>query len=940
MFYAHFVLAKKGPLARIWLAAHWDKKLTKAHVFETNIEKSVEGILQPKVKMALRTSGHLLLGVVRIYSRKAKYLLADCNEAFVKIKMAFRPGMVDLPEEHREAAVNAITLPEVFHDFETTMPELNDVDIEAQFSLNQSRAEEITMREDYGNISLVPNDDGFGDMGFDADAPDLMRHGSLEPSMEQSNLLFSEGNVLDDMLDKEREPMPSTSGTQHQHHAPMDVDSHIRDDGFGSNLDQNIISGGLFESGLFDDAPMGDVPVDQHLAEAPPMPAPATHPDSDDDDMDHFGGPPSIHSDDSRPGSTLPHSQPPIDPNALQAQPSTSTTDLPAPFDRPPSTLPHQQDLTQQTPPDVDQAAPHATSQLPQDEEVLDPAAAVAAADQQQQQGETEGVGGGDGATGDQTTLLQNDDESFALPPVDATALKGFSNKSKRKRKLIVDEVKNISGEEMKNQLSDTTDIVTTLDLAPPTKRLMHWKETGGVEKLFALPARTIPARQLFKNYQRNLVLRSIGTEDFAMLGDADSLALDQVREAEEQQSLEATPVPTPGKRGRKRKQHEDPYQTPAHEPEMPPPTPIPAPPTPLPAPATPAPVQTPSLLVDDQSSLLLPPPPTPTPGLHISGVMDPPATPLPPPTPQSPHHDPHAGAVDVNEQQRQMLEMQQQQQQQQHIGLGMQQQGMHQPDESNANSYLDQPPPSVVSLSGVFPPTPAGGPGSVMAPPTPLHHMTHHDEMPQLAADQVRSLLQDQESLGNLVPPMTPATTEDLLNNHNIGIPQTPHHPMGGMSVHGHQQQQQHMPQMENMGYDHGHMQMANMGYDEHLPSQTPAGGMSERVQSPWQGNYDFLETTDPADEQQVDESDEQFEERVLNKRAYQIFTVVRTKLQNAKQITLTEMCHRSSRKQAAQKFYSLLVLKKFNVLELEQAEAYSEVFITRGNKFENPVL
>ena len=39
MFYAHFVLAKKGPLARIWLAAHWDKKLTKAHVFETNIEK-------------------------------------------------------------------------------------------------------------------------------------------------------------------------------------------------------------------------------------------------------------------------------------------------------------------------------------------------------------------------------------------------------------------------------------------------------------------------------------------------------------------------------------------------------------------------------------------------------------------------------------------------------------------------------------------------------------------------------------------------------------------------------------------------------------------------------------------------------------------------------------------------------------------------------------
>lgn len=44
----------------------------------------------------------------------------------------------------------------------------------------------------------------------------------------------------------------------------------------------------------------------------------------------------------------------------------------------------------------------------------------------------------------------------------------------------------------MKAQLSDTSDIVTTLDLAPPTKRLMHWKETGGVEKLFALPGHQI----------------------------------------------------------------------------------------------------------------------------------------------------------------------------------------------------------------------------------------------------------------------------------------------------------------------------------------------------------------------------------------------------------------------------------------------------------------
>jgi cohesin complex subunit SCC1 len=51
----------------------------------------------------------------------------------------------------------------------------SEVDIEAQFSLNQSRAEEITMREDYGSLNLVTHDDGFGDMGFDTDNPDIMR---------------------------------------------------------------------------------------------------------------------------------------------------------------------------------------------------------------------------------------------------------------------------------------------------------------------------------------------------------------------------------------------------------------------------------------------------------------------------------------------------------------------------------------------------------------------------------------------------------------------------------------------------------------------------------------------------------------------------------------------------------------------------------------------
>ncbi len=48
MYYAHFILNKKCPLAKIWLAAHWDKKLTKAQIYETNIESTIETILEPQ----------------------------------------------------------------------------------------------------------------------------------------------------------------------------------------------------------------------------------------------------------------------------------------------------------------------------------------------------------------------------------------------------------------------------------------------------------------------------------------------------------------------------------------------------------------------------------------------------------------------------------------------------------------------------------------------------------------------------------------------------------------------------------------------------------------------------------------------------------------------------------------------------------------------------
>lgn len=123
----------------------------------------------------------------------------------------------------------------------------------------------------------------------------------------------------------------------------------------------------------------------------------------------------------------------------------------------------------------------------------------------------------------EQTTLVHNEEEAFALEPIDITGQPeqitlhlrssyalyktiGVSltilvkeTKAKRKRKLIVDSVKELDSKTIRAQLSDYSDIVTTLDLAPPTKKLMMWKETGGVEKLFSLPAQPLWNSRLLK---------------------------------------------------------------------------------------------------------------------------------------------------------------------------------------------------------------------------------------------------------------------------------------------------------------------------------------------------------------------------------------------------------------------------------------------------------
>ncbi|XP_026508671.1 double-strand-break repair protein rad21-like protein 1 [Terrapene carolina triunguis] len=358
MFYMHLFMNKRGPLAKIWLAAHWEKKLTKTHIFECNLETTIEKIISPKVKIALRTSGHLLLGVVRIYHRKAKYLLADCSEALVKMKMAFRPGLVDLPEESFEAAYNSITLPEEFPDFDTQLPDLNAIDVAEHFTLNQSRPEDITLPEDY-RMTVLPSDGNFGE-----ETEILRGH-----SFFNDGILMSTNSLLPD------HSSVSTTGDK----------SILRDDTHGFKLD-----------GFGDE----DVPGDM------------------------------------------------IE-NLLKTEQNSLIYDI--------------LDMEEEVP---------LSQELPDDNAVVNFSYVGSMHPEESHQMS-------------ETTLLTNEKEGFTLEPVDATVVIGRRS-FKRKRKLLVDVVKELSSSTIYKQLSNCMDTLTMLNLAPPTRKLMMWKKSGGVDKLLS----------------------------------------------------------------------------------------------------------------------------------------------------------------------------------------------------------------------------------------------------------------------------------------------------------------------------------------------------------------------------------------------------------------------------------------------------------------------
>lgn len=396
MFYSVHVLGKKGPLARVWLAAHWDKKITKAQILETNIVESVDSILQPRVKLSLRTSSHLLLGIVRIYSRKTAYLLQDCQEAAFKIKSAFRVGAVDLPDGKTEAAIAAITLPETF-DFDLIAePPMQIEPIQTNANIRN-----ITLSDDVVGINI---DDDLYINEVQNNWSDLSsinttasRHDITLTNKDKDNSLWQMydrptdgdgfGGSFNDVDDLFALPVPAEMQEQQKlqpeyQKNPIEsgtLDDHLNNHGLvnGNNIDMP-----------FDDRPMSRMSVESDISYGAPSLAPSSPGSTMGNNLDNLDD------------TLLPHNQNSNDGNHFLND------------DR--------EELRQQDDNSLFNNSKHPSNNL----------------------------------------------DSLVLEPIEQQGL-GFERRKKRRKKLgiAIDEMKTLTGEEMKSQLSDTSDIIAELDL-------------------------------------------------------------------------------------------------------------------------------------------------------------------------------------------------------------------------------------------------------------------------------------------------------------------------------------------------------------------------------------------------------------------------------------------------------------------------------------------
>eukprot|EP00924_Labyrinthula_sp_SR-Ha-C_P010912 augustus_masked-scaffold_47-processed-gene-1.18-mRNA-1 protein AED:1.00 eAED:1.00 QI:0/-1/0/0/-1/1/1/0/492 len=98
MFSSEELIASKSPLALLWQCAY-KPNLSRSESVSTDLSALLDSLLNPSKPLSLRLSAQLLLGAVRLSGRQAHFLLQDCDNALLKVRISssgpnFKLGVV------------------------------------------------------------------------------------------------------------------------------------------------------------------------------------------------------------------------------------------------------------------------------------------------------------------------------------------------------------------------------------------------------------------------------------------------------------------------------------------------------------------------------------------------------------------------------------------------------------------------------------------------------------------------------------------------------------------------------------------------------------------------------------------------------------------------------------------------------------------------------
>ena len=93
--------------------------------------------------------------------------------------------------------------------------------------------------------------------------------------------------------------------------------------------------------------------------------------------------------------------------------------------------------------------------------------------------------------------------------------------------------------------------------------------------------------------------------------------------------------------------------------------------------------------------------------------------------------------------------------------------------------------------------------------------------------------------------------------------------------------------------------------------------------------------QATAGSDDKQAGEMSEEFEKHRWTKRTQQVLKMLDRSLANNSETPFSSLTQKCSRKQAASRFYTCLLLAKENTIHVQQNSAYGEILITKAPKF-----